>query len=130
MTILEFCNDNVKVLHARLEGDRARLSAAIQQAAGEGRMSDVDELRPQLDDVNDDLTFLDARKLDQLCAANLPLPSLPADFAEILKRGDADVVAWTRLQNSIQKAIEVAGGVADGVSTAAQLLLKYGKFLL
>jgi len=93
-------------------------------------MSDVDELRPQLDDVNDDLTFLDARKLDQLCAANLPLPSLPADFAEILKRGDADVVAWTRLQNSIQKAIEVAGGVADGVSTAAQLLLKYGKFLL
>jgi len=130
MTILEFCNDNVKALHARLEADRARLSAAIQQAAGEGRMSDVDDLRPQLDDVNDDLAFLDARKLDQLCAANLPLPSLPADFAEILKRGDADVVAWTRLQSSIQKAIDVAGGVADGVSTAAQLLLKYGKFLL
>ncbi len=39
MTILEFCNDNVKVLHARLEGDRARLSAAIQQAAGEGRLT-------------------------------------------------------------------------------------------
>jgi len=88
------------------------------------------ELRPQLDDVNDDLALLDTIVLRDIVAARLTLPSLPPNFREILANGEADLRRWQQLQGVIQNTIAVAGAVAEGVSTMAALVMKYGKFLV
>ena len=130
MTLLDFYTANQKTLREALEGERRRLDHQIRDAAVDRRMDEVDELRPQLDEVNDDLALLDTIVLKDIVAAKLALPSLPPNFQEILARGEADVQRWQQLQGALQKTIAVAGTLADGVSTMAKLVIKYGKFLL
>ena len=129
MTLVEYYATNQDQLQKYLKTEQARLQAAIHQAAVDGKQDDVDDLRPQLDDIDDDLALLEAVKLNQIVAAKLTLPDLPADFRETLQKGQADLAKWKALQGVIQKTIEVAGQVADGVQTIAALALKYGKFL-
>ena len=130
MTLLDFYSANQRALRGVLEGERRRLDGQIRQAAVDRRMDAVDELRPQLDEINDDLALLEAIVLKDIVAAQLKLPSLPANFREILAEGEADLKRWQQLQGVIQKTIAVAGTVADGVSTMAKLVIKYGKFLV
>lgn len=130
MTLLDFYTANQTALRAGLDGERRRLDRRIREAAVDRRMDEVDELRPQLDDVNDDLALLDLIVLKDIVAAKLTLPSLPPDFPEILARGEADLQKWQQLQGALQKTIAVAGAVAEGVSTMAKLVMKYGKFLV
>ncbi len=130
MTLVEFYSASQKTLRETLEEERRRLDGRIREAAVERRMDEVDELRPQLDDVNDDLALLDTIVLRDIVAARLTLPSLPPNFREILANGEADLRRWQQLQGVIQNTIAVAGAVAEGVSTMAALVMKYGKFLV
>ena len=130
MTLVEFYSDKQRKLREHLEGERTRLEVLIRQAAIERRMDAVDDLRPQLDDISDDLALLETVVLNDIVAARLTLPSLPRNFRQILEKGEADLKRWQQLQGALQKSIAVAGTVADGVSTMAKLVVKYGKFLI
>jgi len=129
MTLVEYYAANQEQLRKYLTGEQARLQAAIRQASVEGKQTDVDDLRPQLDDINDGLDLLEAVRLNQIVAAKLALPDLPADYRETLQKGKADLAKWQELQGVIQLTIQVAGTVADGVGTIAKLVMKYGKYL-
>jgi len=129
MTLVEYYAANQEQLRKYLTGEQARLQAAIRQAAAEGRRSDVDDLRSELDDVNDGLDLLEAVRLNQIVAAKLALPDLPADFREALQEGQVDLAKWQQLQGVIQRTIQVAGSVAVGVGTIAKLVIRYGKYL-
>lgn len=130
MTLLDWYTANQRALREALEGERRRLNRRIREAAADRRMDEVNEWRPQLDEVNDDLALLDTIVLEDIVAARLTLPSLPADFREILARGEADLQRWQQFEGAIQKTLAVAGTVVDGVSTMAKLVMKYGKFLV
>ena len=129
MTLVEYYAANQKQLRTYLTGEKARLQAAIRQASVEGKQEEVDDLRPQLDDVTDGLALLEAVKLNQIIAAKLTFPQLPADFRETLQKGQVELAKWQALQGVIQRTIEVAGEVADGVQMIAGLAMKYGKYL-
>jgi predicted nuclease with TOPRIM domain len=129
MTLVEYFAANQEQLRKYLMGEQARLQAAIRQASVEGRRSDVDDLRSELDEVNDGLGLLEAVRLNQIIAAKLALPDLPADFREALQEGQVDLAKWQQLQGVIQRTIQVAGAVADGVGTIAKLVVRYGRYL-
>ena len=129
MTLVEYYATNQEQLRKYLTSEKTRLQAAIRQASVEGKQDEVDDLRPQLDDVTDGLALLEAVDLNQIVAAKLTLPELPADFRETLQKGQADLARWQALQGVVQKTIQVAGEVADGVQTIASLAMKYGKYL-
>ncbi len=128
MTLVEFYAANQDQLRNKLTAEKTRLQVAIRQASAQGKQDEVDDLRPQLDDVTDGLALLDAVKLNQIVAAKLTLPDLPPDFRTTLQQGQADLAKWQELQGVLQKTIQVAGQVADGVQTIAALAIKYGKF--
>ena len=118
-------------LRSHLDGEKRRLEAAIRAAAAEGSMDEVGRLQPQLNDIDGDRDLLDAEVVVAAVAARLDsLPQLPPDFRDILRRGAADVANWQKLQRIVQQSITIAGNVAEGVSTVAQLAMKYGKFLI
>lgn len=130
MTIIECFSESQQKLRDHLLAEQRRLQRAIRRAAADGRMDDVGTLQPQLDDVQGDLDLLDTEALAAAVAMRLDvLPQLPADFKDIVRRGQDDLASWQRLQQAVQRSIAVAGQVAEGVSTAARLVLKYGKYL-
>ncbi len=129
MTLVEYYAANEAQLRKYLAGEKARLDTAIRQASVDGKQDVVDDLRPERDDVVDDLALMDAVELNCIVAAKLVLPDLPPDFRETLEKGKADLARWQALQGALQRSIEIAGQVADGVQTLAALALKYGKYL-
>ena len=130
MTLVEFYTASQQALRRHLASEKQRLETAIRTAAAAGDMAQVGRLQPQLDDVDGDLDLLDADTLAAAVSARLQLPQLPPDFKDIIRRGQADVANWQKLQDVAQRTIAAAGDVAGGVSTVAQLALKYGKFLV
>ena len=130
MTLVDFYNATQQQLREHLLAERRRLETQIRAAAIGNKMEEVDDLRLDLDDVNDDLTRLTAVVLAQAVASRLTLPQLPPDFDDILAKGEADLEKWQKVQGLVQQTISVAGTAATAVSTIAQLVLKYGKFLI
>ena len=129
MTLVEYYQANKDQLRQYLMGEKARVEGAIRQASVDGKMDVVDDLRPELDEIVDDIGLADAVALNQIVAAKLALPDLPPDFRVALQNGKADLARWQALQGAIAKSIAIAGQVADGVQTIAALAIKYGKFL-
>lgn len=130
MTLVEFYAAKEHALREKLEADRRKLQTGIREAAVNGDMETVDRLRPELDAVNDDITLMDVVRLRVIVESRIQFPQLPADYAQALEKGQAELERWRRLERGVQATINVAGQVAEGVSAMAKLILKYGKFLV